>query len=533
MPTLHWIGKEKVVNHHLDVPYRPLLRQYGFTSSASSGNTVGNRIVHGDNLEALKSLLPEFEGRVNCIYIDPPYNTGSDSWQYSDNVNDPKIQRWLGATVGRDDLCRHDKWLCMMYPRLRLLHRLLDKTGSIFISIDDNEVYSLKLICDEIYGVGNFVAHIAWEKAYTANQTAKHISATRDHTLVYAKDYNNFSMGRLARTDAQKAKFRNPDNDHRGPWKAENLSAGKFYADGQFPIVGPKGTTFRPPNGRYWRCNQVQFDHWRAEGRIHFGANGKGRPMLKKYLAEIKDELTPTTWWRHEDFGTNKAASLELKALWNGAMVFETPKPTRLLEHILTLAAGQNAIVIDSFAGSGTTAHAVLRLNAKDGGNRRFILVEMMDYAETLTAERVRRVMDGHSSGTTVVPGLGGSFDFYTVSNSPMFDEGGNIDPATDIAEVRRYIAYTEGLPPEVLVMADNPVATSFLGQHEGRGVVFHYAPETATTLDYDLLAALAFDPAHRPRSLTVYADYCILSDTALRDACVSFKKIPRDLTRL
>jgi adenine-specific DNA-methyltransferase len=216
-----------------------------------------------------------------------------------------------------------------------------------------------------------------------------------------------------------------------------------------------------------------------------------------------------------------------------GERLFAFPKSVDFMCRLLDVACPKDALVLDSFAGSGTTAHAVLKLNQEDGGTRRFVLVEMMDYAETITAERVRRVMNGYGNGTEAVPGLGGSFDFYKVSNSPMFDDGGNIDPATNIAEIRRYIAYTEGLPPEVLVAVDNPVAPPFLGQHDGRGVVFHYSPETVTTLDYDLLAALAFDPVCRPRSLIVYADYCILSDTALRDARVTFKKIPRDLTRL
>ncbi|CAK8717547.1 site-specific DNA-methyltransferase (adenine-specific) [Candidatus Electrothrix gigas] len=431
MPELIWKGKEQVMNHHLEVPVRCLDRRFTYNAEESE-----NRIIHGDNLEALKALLPEYEGRVKCIYIDPPYNTGNESWVYNDNVKDPRIVRWLGEVVGKEaeDFCRHDKWLCMMYPRLQLLKRLLANDGVIFVSIDDTEQASLRVVFDEIFGRGNFIANIVWQKAYTSNQTAKFISNTHDHIIAYGKNISFSTIGKISRTEEQKAKFKNPDNDFRGPWKAENLSAGKFYSAGQFKITGPTGIIFEPPKGRYWRCNEEQYNKWLHDDRITFGKNNTGRPMLKKFLSEMVAGLTPPTWWPHEEFGSNKQASIELKAIFSGDAVFDTPKPVSLIEKILQIASDKNSIILDSFAGSGTTAHAVLNLNKKDNGNRKFILIEMMDYAETITAERVRRVIDGYGADNKAVPGTGGDFSYYTLGER-IFDDEDNLNESIGIAK--------------------------------------------------------------------------------------------------
>ncbi|QNI84826.1 putative Type III restriction enzyme/ Mod subunit (methylase) [Synechococcus sp. PROS-7-1] len=348
--------------------------------------TTQNLMIEGDNLEVLKLLQKSYAGKVKLIYIDPPYNTGID-FVYPDDFRD-SIKNYLeltgqtgsgrALTSNADASGRfHTDWLNMMYPRLVLARNLLRDDGLIFISIDDGEAGHLRTLTNEVFGPENFVGNAVWQKAYTANMTAAHISNTHDHILIYAKDSTRASMGKVDRSEEQKSKFANPDNDPRGPWKAENLSAGKFYSAGQYEIEGPTGLKFSPPQGRYWRCNEDQYEAWLADNRITFGKSGQGRPMLKKFLAEAPDGLTPSTWWRHEDFGSNKEASIELKALFDGEACFQTPKPVKLLRKICNLATESNSIVLDFFAGSGTTAHAVLEANAEDGGSRRYILVQL------------------------------------------------------------------------------------------------------------------------------------------------------------
>jgi adenine-specific DNA-methyltransferase len=355
-------------------------------------DTTQNIFIEGDNLEVLKLLQKSYTGKVKLIYIDPPYNTGND-FVYPDNFQD-SIKNYLeitGQVEGGQRITSnteasgrfHTDWLNMMYPRLKLAWSLLKDDGLIFVSIDDGEVAALRQCMADIFGEDNFVANIVWQKAYTANMTAKFISNTHDHILVFAKSIDHASVGRIARSDDQKAKFRNPDNDPRGSWKAENLSAGKYYAAGQFEITGPTGQVFTPPPGRYWRCNEEQFLKWLADGRITFGISGEGRPMLKKFLSEVEEGLTPSTWWSHEECGTNKEASLELKDLFDGEACFQTPKPLRLLRRICDLGADRDGIVLDFFAGSGTTAHAVFAANVADSGARRFLLVQL---PEPLTA---------------------------------------------------------------------------------------------------------------------------------------------------
>ena len=374
-------------------------------------DTTENLIIEGDNLEVLKLLQKSYLGKVKMIYIDPPYNTGSD-FIYPDNYTE-SLQTYLEYTGQVDDQGHrfgtntdtdgrfHSKWLNMMYPRLYLARNLLREDGVIFISIDDNEADNLRKLCSDIFGEENLVANAVWEKAYTANMTARFVSNTHDHVLIYARNAEAAALGRFPRSEEQTAKFKNPDNDPRGPWKAENLSAGKYYSAGQFEIAGPSGQKFLPPSGRYWRCSESQYQKWLADGRITFGQGGDGRPMLKKFLSDVQDGLTPSTWWDHQAFGTNKEASLELKEMFGGEAFFDTPKPVRLVRRMCELATGDDGCVLDFFAGSGTTAHAVLDLNKQDGGNRKFILVQLPeptgreDYPTIadITKERVRRVI--------------------------------------------------------------------------------------------------------------------------------------------
>ncbi len=418
MPTLHWTGKEKVIDHHLHVPHRTLDHAYGFSAEAGTTDRPtqsGNKIIHGDNLEALKALLPEYEGKVDCIYIDPPYNTGKEGWVYNDNVNDPKIKQWLAVVVGKEgeDLSRHDKWLCMMYPRLKLLHMLLADDGAIFISIDDNEQANLKLVCDEIFGGANFVTNIIWEKNYSPRNDARYFSASHDFIVVYAKNKENWQRNLAPRTEKQNKFYKYDDKDGRGLWRPDNVLVKSFSASGVFAIVNPTtGTEHFPPKGSCYRFNKERAGQMLAENRFYFGKDGTGKPQLKRYLAEVNDGVVPQTIWKYEEVAHNQAGRKELNKIIEGN-VFDSPKPHQLIERILQIATGKNALILDSFAGSGTTAHAAFNLNRRDGGNRKVLLIEMDEYAQTITAERIKRVMMGYGEGDKGVEGTGGAFDFY------------------------------------------------------------------------------------------------------------------------
>ncbi|MFO7825605.1 MAG: site-specific DNA-methyltransferase [Cyclobacterium sp.] len=381
-------------------------------------------IIHGDNLEALKALLPEYEGKVKCIYIDPPYNTGNEGWIYNDNVNHPKIKKWLGDVVGKegDDLTRHDKWLCMMYPRIKLLHRLLAKDGAIFISIDDNEQANLKLLCDEVFGPNNFISNLIWQKNYSPKNSAKHYSTDHDFILVYAKDQLIWRPNLLERTEKQLSRYKNLDNDPRGPWKTGDVSARNFYSEGTYSIETPSGRKIPgPPKGTYWRYSQKKFKELDDDNRIWWGEGGNNTPAIKRFISEVQSGVVPQTLLKYEDVGHTQEAKKEVnQILENLDFTFDTPKPTKLIEKILCVATNKDSIIIDSFAGTGTTAHAVLNLNKQDGGNRKFILVEMEDYAESITAERLKRVASGYGEGKKAVSGVGGSFDYYTLGE-PLF----------------------------------------------------------------------------------------------------------------
>lgn len=381
---LNWHGKKKARQIAL-TPSSGTLRPCPEESVDWEGTE--NLFIEGDNLEVLKLLQRSYANKVKMIYIDPPYNTGKE-FIYPDKFQDnlDTYLRYTGqkgedgfkTSSNTDSSGRyHTNWLNMMYPRLKLARNLLKDDGVIFISIDDNEVASLRKVCDEIYGEENFVGNAAWQKAYVANMTAKFISTTHDHILIYSRNTERLVFGRFERTEEQIAKFKNPDNDHRGPWKAENLSAGKFYSAGQFTIKTPSGNEFSPPAGRYWRCNEATYEQWLSEARIWFGKDGNGRPMLKKYLSEVQEGLTPDTWWHHKLFGSNKEASINLKEIFNGLQTFDTPKPIKLIKKLGGLANDNDAIILDFFAGSCPTAHASLDLNKEDSGNRKFIMVQL------------------------------------------------------------------------------------------------------------------------------------------------------------
>jgi adenine-specific DNA-methyltransferase len=398
MPEIVFKGKEYVYNHHLTVPYRPLLvdRALGI----GPGDLASNLVIHGDNLHALKSLLPRYAGQVDLVFIDPPYNTGNEGWCYNDNVNSPIMKEWLSTNpVDGEDMLRHDKWLCMMWPRLVLLRELMSERGSIWITLDDNEVHRARMILDEIFGADNFVANVVWQKR-TSPEARKSLGAANDHVLVYAKRKSGLLLSKLERSDEQVEEFVNPDSDPNGPWTSTDLTAQNpdptKRKDQQYKIELPSGEWVEPPPGRAWSTLKPEFLRLKSEGRIWFGISGNARPRVKTYLHE-SNGVSSWTWWTNEEVGHNQEAKKEILEILGPKNSFDYPKPTRLIARILDLASSKDSIVLDSFAGSGTTAHAVLKANAKDNGSRKFILVEGEDYAEHLTAERVRRAIKGYA----------------------------------------------------------------------------------------------------------------------------------------
>lgn len=524
MPTLTWIGKEKVVNHHLDVPYRVLEHQYTYAGNGvnlTEEQPDGNKIIRGDNLEALKAMLPQYEGRIKCIYIDPPYNTGNEGWIYNDNVNDPKIRKWLGEVVGKEgeDLSRHDKWLCMMYPRLKLLQRLLAEDGIIFVSIDDIEVTYLRLIMDEIFGKNKFIAQLIWKSRQNKdNRNVTNVSIDHEYVLCYGTKLR----GCQRKTD----QYKNPDNDPRGPWTSANM-AGLATAEARpnlhYDLIDPKtGINYgRPTKG--WRYDRHTMMRLIAENRILWPDDKNGRPRKKQFLSDLSAEFTGYSSIIGDSFFTRDGTNEQMQ-IW-GEMRFDFPKNSGIIAELIEQATDKDSIILDSFAGSGTTAHAVLNMNKADGGNRKFILVEMMDYAESITAERVRRVIDGYGEGKKAIEGTGGSFGFYELGE-PLLNPDHTLNESVSTDKIRQYIYFTETKTP---MGADSPEEPYLLGKHINTAYYFYYKKERLTTLNHRFLSAVG-TPAD---SYVMYADLCAISEDELERFHITFKKIPRDISKL
>lgn len=533
MPTLDWIGKPAVINHHREVAYRLL----HCDPELSVGDPdSGNLLVQGDNLLALKALLPYYAGKVKCIYIDPPYNTGNEGWVYNDNVNSPEIKKWLGQVVGREaeDLSRHDKWLCMMYPRLALLKDFLSEDGAIFVSIDDNELQNLRGIMDEAFGARNFIATVIWQKVYSPKNSAKHFSEDHDYIVVYGKNADAWKPRLVPRSEAQDKAYKNPDNDPRGPWKTSDLSARNYYGAGTYSITCPSGRIIeRPPQGRYWVVAQEKFVELDADNRVWWGKNGDAIPQMKRFLSEVKQGVVPQTFWPYTDVGHTQEAKKELVSICDfedSASVFITPKPTRLLRRILELATDKDSIVMDSFAGSGTTGHAVLALNKADGGNRRFIMVEMEEsICGEVTSQRVGRVITGYDNGKGRVDGLGGGFR-YCKLGEPLFDEAGHIRDSVKFPELAAHVFFTETGSP---IPAPASGKTPLLGTSENKavyllfnGVLGDKRPNGGNVLTNDVLRSL---PAHDGLKI-IYGEGCRLSPERLRREGIVFKQVPYEI---
>ena len=350
-------------------------------------DSTQNLYIEGDNLEVLKLLQTTYYGKVKMIYIDPPYNTGND-FVYEDDFADPMAKykevtsqttKSNPETMGR----YHTNWLNMMYPRLRLASNLLRDDGVIFISIDDNEVDNLKKLCNEVFGEENFIAQMIWERAFAPKNDAKYISNSHDYVLIYTKSIENFSIGKLERTEEANARYKNLDNDPRGVWTSDNLTVKTYSEKYDYPIKTPSGKFVTPSHGSCWRVSEEKFNELVADNRIWFGENGSNVPRLKRFLSEVQQGMTPTSILFYKEVGHSQEGRQELKKLFDDKGYFDGPKPIRLLKRLLTISnAKSDDIILDFFSGSATTAHAVMQLNAEDGGNRKFIMVQLPEVCD-------------------------------------------------------------------------------------------------------------------------------------------------------
>ena len=543
MPILEWIGKSKVINHHQYVPFRVLERKYSFDENGQhdEDNDSENMIIRGDNLEALKALLPRYEGRVKCIYIDPPYNTGNEGWVYNDNVNDPKIKKWLGKVVGKEgeDLTRHDKWLCMMYPRLKILHKLLANDGIIAVSINDNELFNLGAIMNEIFGSFNRLACAPLRSEPSGGKDKTVLRTGHEYILFYTKgDVSNLckeekSTGELNLKDTKGA--------YRKGRELRKWGATSDRADRPnlwFGIKTPSGEIAYPYKNDgsegYWRWSRdnagmvnilkdPESAHWEYSPYDE-GVTVKGETHRWVPYEKIRDSKKSFGWnsWL-DGYGTNADGTAVIKAIF-GSKIFDTPKPLSLIEWIVSLHGDENAIILDSFAGSGTTAHAVLNMNKDDGGHRKFILVEMMDYADSITAERVKRVIKGYGEGKNAVEGTGGNFSFYDLGEPLLI--GDCLNEAVAPEKIREYIWFMETKQPYAPPSGGNPY---YLGKHNSTDYYFYYEPQRVTVLDYAFLSTIT----EKADGTVIYADRCSISEDKLAKMGVTFKKIPRDISKL
>jgi len=547
MPSLDWIGKRAVVKHHKDVPYR-LLEPI---AALSCGNTdSGNLIVQGDNLHALKALLPRYAGQVKCIYIDPPYNTGSEGWVYNDNVNSPEIRRWLGEVVGKEGetLDRHDRWLCMMYPRLVMLKQFLRDDGVIFVSIDEFEVAALEHLLSEIFGSINRLGIFSWQRKKKGSHLDAHIRKMSEFIICYSR--KKAALPSLYGEDAYASKLQ-PLVKRTNKPKTLSFLAGSVttkLAEGRYPegFRGKEGTglNFITPfvvengfvtsdmlvEGRFvWTQNTLDEEFEKGstvELSTQFGLNS-GRHDQAEKTKTPSTLLLPST-----GVGTNEDASLELVDIFGREMgkVFPYSKPSALIQYLVRSATHQdkNALVLDSFSGSGTTGHAVLKQNAEDGGNRRFILVEMDEgIARDVTSERVRRVSSGYENAKgEQVEGLGGGFQFFKLSAEPLFAADGQIRENVTFDQLAEFVWFTETGTGYKTPRKKSPL----IGIHEGRAIYLLYNGilDDLAVDGGNVLTGVVLDrlPKH-DGTRVIYAAACRLGTPRLNRESIVFKQTP------
>lgn len=551
MPTLHFKGKTSVWNHHLAVPYHtldpdpalgaappvppPPTGQLALETTPPVAPVLDNLVVEGDNLIALKALLPQYGGRVKCIYIDPPYNTGSENWVYNDNVNSPLISQWLGRTVGRDDLTRHDKWLCMMTPRLRLLRELLAPDGVLFVSIDDYEVGALRLLLDEIFGADQFLAQLVWRRRTSTALADYNMSSDHEYVLAYQRG----AFAGFRGHDKTFAGYANPDDDPRGDWTTGDLTVGmgRDQRPNQFyDLTDPAtGRVFGANPNRVWAYAPDSMARLLAEGRVLFPDDAARRPMLKRFKNELRSEYNPFSSWL-ADVGLNTEATRTIQELL-GSGAFNYAKPVSLVKELIRQVTSADDIILDSFAGSGTTGQAVMELNRQDGGRRRFVLVqipwetkEQRDggtvLARDITAERLRRAIqrDQHPAGFRYAR-VGQPLDADTLL-------GGTLPTFEAFGRYCYYLATSHQLAPDA--PAPDP-ATGRVGAAPGAGgraVYLLYQPDLAALgrLALTLSEAERIGAAEAGRRAVVYAPACFVDDDVLAELHLEFVGIPYQL---
>ena len=501
MPTLDWLNNQAAKRAAVQDPYR--LLEAVPELCAGDANTE-NMLIQGDNLQALKSLLPLYAGKVKCIYIDPPYNTRSAFEHYDDNLE-------------------HSLWLSMMYPRLELLRELLAEDGSIWVSIDDNEAHYLKVMMDEIFGRKNFVTTIAWQQR-TTRENRKTFSSNHEYLLLYAKNFSQFSAIRndLTLTEEVKARYKNPDNDPRGAWQSisANAQAGHGTASQFYTLTAPNGTQHNPPKGTCWRYTETKIKEEIANNNIWFGRDGNGVPRIKKFLTEVKSGLTPETLWFAEDVGTNDFAKKHLIELFHDSDLFDTPKPETLIERIIHIATNPNDLVLDSFLGSGTTAAVAHKMN------RRYIGIEMGEHAQTHCQPRLKKVIDGEQGGISKAVNWtgGGGFRYYTLGET-IFDEYGAINSNVRFTALAAHIWFTETRTP-LLTRPDSPL----LGIHNDvayyllyNGILGDRKPQGGNVLTRAILESL---PKHDGKKI-IFGETSRLGQARLDAELITFKQIP------
>ena len=500
MPILHWLNREKSITEGARAPYR--LLQYDSELSYGDAETE-NMLVQGDNLDALKALLPYYSGKVKCIFIDPPYNTKSAFEHYDDNLE-------------------HTKWLEMMYPRLELLRELLSEDGSIWITIDDNEAHYIKVIMDEIFGRKNFVANCIWQKKFSPQNDAKWLSDSHDHIVVFAKHKDTWRPLPLPRNEGMNKRYKNPDNDPRGVWTSADMSVKTYNPKTDYPITVPSGRVVNPSKSRCWIFSKEKYEEMVADNRIWFGEDGNNIPRIKIFLTEVKQGVTAMTIWLHQEVGHNQDAKKEVKQ-FHETEVFDTPKPERLIQRILNLATDRNDLVLDSFLGSGTTAAVAHKMG------RRYIGIEMGEHAKTHCVARLRKVVDGEQGGISKEVNWqgGGGYRFYHLGES-VFDENGNINPDIEFVHLAAHVWFTETRTPY-----QGKGISPLLGVHNGtayyllyNGILRDKRPGGGNVLTGKILNSL---PGYKGPKV-IYGETTRLGSARLEKHRITFKQTPYDI---
>lgn len=505
MPVLHWINDADARRVASQVPFHLLERKavYGDPNQAEK-----NLIVHGDNLVALKALLPFYKGKVKCIYIDPPYNTGSAFEHYDDNLE-------------------HSQWLSMMLPRLQLLREFLSEEGSIWVSIDDDEQAYLKVLLDETFGRSNFVSNVVWQKIHSIKNDAKYLSNNHDFILVYAKNKEKVKFNLLDRTYEMNARYKNPDNDPRGPWQSGDLVANEERANGYFEVISPKtGKVFNVPKGKHWVYSRENLEKMILENRIYFGKDGNAFPRKKRFLSEVMAGRKCDTWWTSDECGHNQEAKREIISIFGKNNVFATPKPERLISRIISVSTNTGDLILDSFLGSGTTAAVAHKMG------RHYIGIEMGDHALTHCVPRTKKVIEGEQGGISESVNWqgGGGFSFYELSD-PVFDKYGAINPQVTFETLAAYVWQCE------TGCAGTPEKKPLIGVKDGVGLYLLYngvlgdkRPDAGNVLTPELLESLLAQYPHDGPKV-IYAEAMIgIDDLELREMQIVFKQIPYDI---